>query len=84
MFHEFFKIEKNHFFPKFHNFENCYVKNLKGSQTRITLLQIKKHYMFFISDKPNLRYLRKGAVEKPMNIFPREPFPFLVQGLIKL
>ena len=27
--------------------------------------------------------LRKGAVDKPMNIFPREPFQFLVQGLIK-
>ena len=28
--------------------------------------------------------LRKGALDKPMNIFPRELFNFLVQGLIKL
>ena len=28
--------------------------------------------------------LRKGAVDKSMNIFSREPFHFLVQGLIKL
>ena len=28
--------------------------------------------------------LRKGAVDKPMNIFPSEQFNFLVQSLIKL
>ena len=28
--------------------------------------------------------LRKGPVDKPMNISPREPVHFLLQGLIKL
>ena len=79
MFYEFFKIvkkAKKSFFSKFRHFENCYVKNLKGSQRGITLLQIEKHYTFFISDKPNLRY--HGQTDEN---FPKRTISFLVQGL---
>ena len=59
MFYEFFKIKKRRkksFFSKFRHLEICFIKNLKSSQTRITLIQVKKPYTFFILDKPNLRY----------------------------
>ena len=100
MFYGFLKSkkgEKNFFFSNFRYFENCYVRNLKDRETRITLLQIKKHYTFFISNKPNLRY----RVNRWLRCFGRslfarvqwtnrwtfsqkKTFHFLVQGLIKL